>query len=481
VDDELKPVHPDAQRSVPVPENLLLDQEFFKEEEAPLPAFAPASATTSDPYALAASYKDDLGFMAARNKQQNQQAAASTTSSNAQSSMFYLGKSKDATAAGGSPSDTPSGDAGQATAAAPTDPLERMRAQIMAGRSGASGVKKMEVMRDDVVLPNQQQQDVGTTSQGQGIGSNSISATPSGTMTLPIPAEKDLTDLQGRLWSACYRDDNIAVYCCVRAKNVKKQLLRIDLRCERIAQDAAALSLADVALAFPAGVTLQDGAGGQPALVNLVVGQIEERSAKVRANLSLQPFQAPIACKLACELRYNLNSAATTAPLELHLQASSFLSPLATNEDEIAEYIQNNRELMNEQVSQIINLTAAGKSVEQVTAELPGIVGRCAGLSNFSGIQQQSTGKDGQPSRGQKFLLVALPPAASVPPVASALPNQDVALPHGARIVCLCAALPKEGALDVRLTVKSARKDVSTDVCDHLAVLFREVVEGRLR
>merc|ERR1712228_919489 len=99
------------------------------------------------------------------------------------------------------------------------------------------------------------------------------------------------------------------------------------------------------------------------------------------------------------------------------------------------------------------------------------------GLSNFSGIQQQS-GQDGQTSKGLKFLLVAQPPAPSA--VASTLPDQ-VALPQGARVVCLCAALPKEGALDFRLTVKSARKDVSSDVCDHLLVLFRELVEGRLR
>merc|ERR1712232_29142 len=280
----------------------------------------------------------------------------------------------------------------------------------------------------------------------------------------------------GRLWSACYRDSNIAVYSCVRAKNVKKQLLRIDLRCERVVQDAA-VSVSDVVLALPAGVVVQDG-GASPGLVSLVTGAIQERSAKVKANLSLQPFQSPATCKLACELRYSLNSAPTTAPLELQLHAVSFLSPLATNEDEIAEYIQNHRELMNEQVSQTISLTAEGKSLEQITAELPTIVGRCAGLGNFSGIQQKSVAKDGQPSRGQKFLLVAQPPAVSA--VASALPNQ-VALPQGARVVCLCATLPKEGALDFRLTVKSARKDVSSDVCDHLLVLFRELVEGRLR
>merc|ERR1712232_1199111 len=206
---------------------------------------------------------------------------------------------------------------------------------------------------------------------------------------------------------------------------------------------------------------------------------------KVKANLSLQPFQAPATCKLACELRYSLNSAPTTAPLELQLHAASFLSPLVTNEDEIAEYIQTHRELMNEQVSQKISLTAAGKSIDQITAELPTIVGRCAGLGNFSGILQPSGGKDGQASRGQKFLLVAQPPAPSA--VASALPNQ-VALPQGARVVCLCAALPggaesppQDGAVDFRLTVKSARKDVSSDVCDHLGALFRELVEGRLR
>merc|ERR1712232_942612 len=105
----------------------------------------------------------------------------------------------------------------------------------------------MEVLRDDVVLPNQQ---CGGASLASSSGTRPMVA---GTATLPVPTEKELTDLQSRLWAPCYRDNNIAVYACVRSKNVKKQQLRIDLRCERVAQDAA-VSISDVALALPAGV-----------------------------------------------------------------------------------------------------------------------------------------------------------------------------------------------------------------------------------
>merc|ERR1719482_1457746 len=111
---------------------------------------------------------------------------------------------------------------------------------------------------------------------------------------------------------------------------------------------------------------------------------------------------------------------------------------------------------------QVLNLSLPGKSAEDVAKALPILVGQCAGLCHFHGIAHAASEK------GQKFLLVAQPPVAN----ATAVDGAE-ALPEGSRVICLCAGLPREGSLDMRITVKSCRKDVSEDVGAQLVVIFR--------
>lgn len=470
LEEDLKPVHPDTQKSLPVPEGLGLDEPFFVVEDVVQATYAPVRADPADPYSMAATYKDDLGFLAAREKQG--QPAASPGGRAEASSMFYL-KSKDPASSSlvGAEGVSPQA-ASSATgdAAAPADALQRMRAQL---RSGGT---KFEVMRDDVVLPSQQ------LAAGASAATQAV-AGEAGCSHLPVPPEKELGDLQGRLWAACFLDEHLGVYACVRSKNARKQLQRIDLRLERIAGveegASATASVTCVSLVLPDGVSAAEASGGAVALV---AGELQERSAKVKINLGLAPFVAPVTCTLDCELRYTLTrngaAQAVALPLQLQLPATSCLSPALTTEDEIAEYIAQNRELLREQVCQTASLAPPGRDAAALTAELPSLVGRCVGLCSFTGIQQrQAPGKDGQPAVGQKFLLVAQPPAAQAP---SALPGQTP-LPQGSLIVCLCACKTEDGQLDIRLTVKSARQDVSTDVCAQLVATFRELIEGRLR
>merc|ERR1719401_1546831 len=102
------------------------------------------------------------------------------------------------------------------------------------------------------------------------------------------------------------------------------------------------------------------------------------------------------------------------------------------SEDDVASYIsERGAELLGQQTAEALSLSAPGRSAQELAQALPGLVGKCAGLCHFFGIQQQGHNQN----RGQKFLLVAAP-----------LPE---ALPQGARIICLCAALPKEEALDI--------------------------------
>jgi len=292
---------------------------------------------------------------------------------------------------------------------------------------------------------------------------------------LPVPPEKELGELQGRLWSVCYRDEHICVYACVKSTNSRKQLLRVELRCERV-DAAGAASVSDVGLRLPAGVSAQevDAAG----LVSLAAGELRDRSAKVKANIGLAPFLTPVACPLACEVQYSLASPAgevarVAQRLELLLPCTTCLVPAVMTEDDVAEYISQHSAELQQQTAQALTLAVPGAALESLSAKLPELVGRCAGLCHFHGIPQASAAPS---QKGQKFLLVAQPPA----PGQSTLQGQQ-ALPEGARIVCLCAGLAREQALDLRVTVKSCRKDVSDDVCNQLASVFRELVEGRLR
>eukprot|EP00927_Polykrikos_kofoidii_P073534 TRINITY_DN6956_c0_g1_i1.p1 TRINITY_DN6956_c0_g1~~TRINITY_DN6956_c0_g1_i1.p1 ORF type:complete len:1101 (+),score=233.56 TRINITY_DN6956_c0_g1_i1:113-3304(+) len=470
VEEPLLPVHPDAQKSFPVPDGLDLDEPFFPPEEVAPQVFAQVRAATTDPYALAATYKDDLGFLAAK----DQQASVPTPGSQRdQSSMFYLG-SKDTTAAGDKDGGNASGAVQEVQNSPPSDAFEQMRQRLMSNRTGGS--MKFEVMRDDVGLPAQQSAGTpgaGTTTEG-----------PSST-ALPVPPEKELTELQGRLWTMCFKDDNVGVYACVRSKNLRKQMLRIDLRCERVVDgtDSPSKSISAVVLKLPDGSTAQEvDASG---VVPLVPGELQERSAKVKMNVGLAPFAVPVACPLNCELRYTSRSGtegeaktdSIATKFELLFPGTTFLSPMHTTEEEIGEFIAMSQPtLLNQQTAQAISLNFPGMQPEGSEDEITRLVGRCAGLCNFHGIQQRSVAS----GKGLKFLLVAQPPAETLRS-STILPGQEEYLPLGARIVCLCAGLPKDGSLDIRLTVKSMRKDVCDSICGQLAHIFRESVEGRLR
>jgi len=148
LEEPLLPVASDAQASVPLPEGLDLDEPFFKVEAAPEKnAYKAVRADPTDPYQLAASYKDDLGFLTANDAHQAaSQAQSAGPTSGAHSSMFYLGSTQDASAAGQG-ADASSQDA---SAAAPSlDPLVQMREKL-----AASGGVKYEVLRDDVRVPS---------------------------------------------------------------------------------------------------------------------------------------------------------------------------------------------------------------------------------------------------------------------------------------------------------------------------------------
>ncbi|CAK0873041.1 unnamed protein product [Prorocentrum cordatum] len=464
----LLPVSAGAQQAVPAREELLLDEPFFAPEEAPHSTFAPVKADPTDPYALAATYKDDLGFMAA---QEAKQSAVSPSQSEQKSSLFYLGAGRSplseqggAAAGDGAAAE----DAAKVAApAAATDPLEQMRERLAASRAGGA-TAKYEVYREDIKAPS---------APSGGPAAQKAPPPAAGAATgLPVPPEKELGELQGRLWSQCFRDGHVAVYFCVRQKSFKKQQLRVEMRCERVGSVPGS-AVSAVTVALPSGLSAQeaDGAG----VVVLVPGELVERSAKVKLNLGLAPFLAPAACPLQLQLQYMLaadGSAASTetGSLELPLPATTFLEPAAMTEDAVAEYIgQHAATMLSQQAAQAVNLNAPGKSAEALADELPGLVGTAAGLCHFHGIRGAASGA----SKGQKFLLVANPPAQQAQ---SPLQGQ-VALPAGARVVCMCAALGKEGLLELKVTVKSCRKDVCDDICSQLLSIFRELVEGRLK
>lgn len=453
LEEPLLPVRADAQAAVEVPSGVDLDEPFFKVEAAiEKIVYQPIRSDPTDPYQLAASYKDDLGFLAASDAQQ--QVAQVGASSGASSSMFYL-KGQSA----GLPGAENPGDAetsGVTADAKPValDPLEQMRQKLAAAQAG--GGMKYQVLRDDIQAP---------------AGNPAAAAAPSPAMpapavaTLPIPQEKELTELQGRLWAMCYKDENLALHACIRSKNMKKQLLRVDLRCERIAKDGDPIT--SVSLKLPAGVsaTEADASG----VLSLVPGELEERSAKVKMNLGLAFFVSPGNHVLNCEVNYS-RGVAMSGKVDLRLPATSTYVPSIMSADDIAEYMsQRSAELIG--VPQVLNLQMEGKAVQDISQALPALVGRCAGLCHFFGIQHTASEK------GHKFLLVAQPPLEN----AAATAAGREALPQGSLIICLCAAMPREGQLDLRITVKSARKDVSEDVGAQLITVFRELIEGRLR
>jgi len=440
-EEPLLPVQADAQAGVPIPDGLDLDTPFFEAEVVPQET-APRKADPTDPYQLAASYKDDLGFLSAKDSQNV--ASQPAPSSGATSSMFYLGGSKGI--AGSTEAEDPAAVDGVPEAKpASTDPLEQMREKLAAAR--ASGGVKYEVMRDDIPGPKP------TVSANASASGNSAAAA---VQALPAPPEKELTDLQGRLWSICFRDESLGVYACVRSKNVKKQLLRIDFRCERVAQDGEPVTA--VTLKLPAGTSAQEA--DVSGSVSLVPGELQERSAKVKMNLSLVSFKAPESSSLACEIHYTRGDA-KSGNLELLLPSTSVLIPCPTTEDRVAEYMsENSGQLIG--APTVADLSMPGKTADEVLEALPQLVAKCAGLCNFFAMQHAPT-----PGKGQKFLLVAQPPAGD--------------LPEGSLLICLCHGVPKDAGVDVRITVKSHRKKISEDIGAQLVTIFKELVEGRLR
>lgn len=468
VDEPMKPLHTDAQKSIEVPADLDFEASFFEPAEVPQEMYVGEPRDTTDPYALASTYKDDLGFLAARDKQNRQlnQSASPKDSSN-QTSMFYLGAKSSDSSQGAQVSDP----GAAALPTAPTDPLERMRAQMLANRSG----QKFEVMRDDA--PPQ-----ACTRPAQSSSLGSIPATESSSVLL-TPPEKELSDLQGRLWFSCFQDDYVCVYACVRARNARKQLLRVDFRCERLG-DEAAYCVSGVAVKLPDGVSAQEADAS--GVLSIHAGELLGRNAKGKASLGLQAFVAPVPYGLPCVLSYTLATKGDDAAgakvcrrdFELPLPATSFLVPATTSEDEIAEFVAEHRELLAEQVVQMLSFELAGRTADQIGLELHGIIGRCAGLCHLYGIQQNTAGQQG---KGQKFLLVGQPPSAPFGIANDAFLLGHRPLADGSRVMCFCACVPKEESLELRLTVKTSRKDACEGVASHLALTLRELIEGRLR
>eukprot|EP00434_Breviolum_minutum_P016106 symbB.v1.2.014195.t1/scaffold981.1/size258483/6 len=130
-------------------------------------------------------------------------------------------------------------------------------------------------------------------------------------------------------------------------------------------------------------------------------------------------------------------------------------------EDAIAGYVSSNTELLSHQSAQAV-------SFEKSISDLPTLVGRCAGLCHFHGIQQAS-GED------MKFLLVG----AALPPSTTALEGQEAAPPN-ALVICRVAALTRGSGCEMRITVKAYHKDVTDQICSQLVTTFRELMEGRL-
>lgn len=474
-DQPLLPVRADAQRSMPVPDDLNLDEPFFVQQEAQKVVFAPVRADPTDPYSLAATYKDDFGFLTAK---ESIRPVTSVPSVDQNSSMFYLlSKGQGSTEKASAETEGP------ATKAAPADPLEQMRERLAAARLGGTGAMKYSVLREEVQAPIAPSAAAVFSPGGPSMPvPASTEAAMGSTLPLPTLPEKELAELQGRLWSMCYSDDRVRVYYCIKSKNARKQLLRIELRCEKVDSQDLQVRLSDIAVRFPAGVAVQEA--GEGGLLSLSAGELQDR-AKVRATIALAPFLAPITCVLQCELQYSFvchvpeacigqDFTRTTQCVELQLPSTTVLVPAVMNEDDLAAFMaQRSAELLSNQTAQTLSLSVPGRSTAAICEELPAIVGRAAGLCHFHGLQHDAGSSQ---SKGQKFLLIAQPP----PTGQSILPGQEP-LPNGALVVCLFSGLGRDCGLDIRVTVKACRKDVCDDICSQLTSVFQDLVEGRLR
>eukprot|EP00403_Amphidinium_massartii_P006748 CAMPEP_0178383736 /NCGR_PEP_ID=MMETSP0689_2-20121128/7152_1 /TAXON_ID=160604 /ORGANISM="Amphidinium massartii, Strain CS-259" /LENGTH=990 /DNA_ID=CAMNT_0020003959 /DNA_START=114 /DNA_END=3084 /DNA_ORIENTATION=+ len=455
-EEALLPVAPDAQAGVPLPPGLNLEENFFEPEVIPQETFAPVRADATDPYQLATNYKDDLGFLAAQEAQRKAAAAASSPDA-AGSSMFYLGKGD---AAGGS-ADTAK-DASEDAQQKSLDPLAQMREKLEAQR--ASGGVRYEVDRTEFKPPSRPGAsspvaEVGGASQCGGASASAPAPSSLASSALAAISDKELTDLQGRLWGGVPRNEHLCLYACVRNRNAKKQLLRIDLRCERVNASPDA-TVSAVSLRFPEGIAAAELDAAREAV--LCAGEMIERSDKVKVHIGLAPFALPASFSLACELCYSVSGAEerTTVPVRIGLPPSIQLASVAMAEDDVASYMAEfAASLLGEQSGQVVSLPLPASTVENVSSRLSILVSRCAGLCNFHAIQPLPASV--QPGKGQKFLLVARPFAQGLG--AAPLLDGQERMPENALIVCLCAFTSKDSALDIKLTVKSCRKDVSDD------------------
>jgi hypothetical protein len=265
-----------------------------------------------------------------------------------------------------------------------------------------------------------------------------------------------------------YSDDRVRLYYCIKGKNLKKQTLRIEIRCEKIEGDG---TISDVAIRFPSGLTMQEADG--EGWLTISSGQLPDRT-KARATLALAPFLAPVSSALACQLRYTPSGSDSPANQgwELKLPATTFLRPCPKTEDGLQEFmVQHADTLLNSQTAETLSIQLPDKSMQTISEMLPVIVGRKASLCGFHGLQQPTSAS----GKGRKFLLMADPPASGP----TTLAGQE-ALPAGAIVVCLCSGQAKEGSVDFRVTVKACRKDVCDGVCAELISMLKELLTGRL-
>jgi len=313
---------------------------------------------------------------------------------------------------------------------------------------------------------------------------------------LPIPAEKDLTELQGRLWFVCFQDENVCIYMCIKNRSIKKQTIRVDLRCDKKGNG----SVADVALKLPEGITVQEAEGG---VMKLHEGALAGPSGKVKMTMNLGPFsQTPKGAAAKFPLCYTLTPPAAPAPapapaappaegaegepapapipeapapptpqsitkvLDLALPGTIGLAPVQMSEDEVSNYIATHaQDHLGQQSAQALAFNSVTNPDEVVT-KLSIIVAKAAGLCYLHGIQQGAGAA--APGGAQKFLLIGTP-------------LEQGTLPQGARIVGLCAGAVKDGVLQMRVTMKSSDADISAAVATQFNSMLKELLEGRLK
>jgi len=263
-------------------------------------------------------------------------------------------------------------------------------------------------------------------------------------------SDKELLELQGRLWASCFSDANICVYTCVKSKNSKKQLLRMDVRCEKLGSS----TISNVTLKLPN----SDGLSN----VVLVQGDLQEHSAKVKINLDLASFKSPLTGPFVCEIRYDKEGNSVAGTAEVGLPITAFFTPALMSSDEISIFVSENHALVSQQFGQEVEFESVGTTEDALTQSLPAMMGRCAALCHFHGLMQAPG------PNGYKFLLIGRPPRVWL-------------LQEGAVFVCFCKAQVKATKLKFRITVKSCLQDVSAAIVSNLVDILRELAEGRLR